>query len=99
MLRVFFSLLLTCLFATAYAQEDEYILFDMDWEVGKTYQFKVSKSEKEFMKSGRVLRNDSTTFTATLKVVSKDENGNYALSWEYDLDPVDTYNIPESFKA
>lgn len=87
--RILGFLLLLC--SLSYGQEDtSAVPFVAYWELGDTYQFKVSKIKQQW-KEGELSKNDTNTYIATFEVIDSTDSS-YKVKWTFDTD-FDQFNI------
>lgn len=76
-----------------FAQEGEFIPFVAYWSVGDTYDFEITKVQRQ-KEEGQIVKNDSTSYVVTFEILDSTETS-YRIKWSFNTD-LSSLNIPES---
>nr|WP_297306860.1 hypothetical protein [uncultured Flavobacterium sp.] len=88
-MRTFLYLLLVVCFSVYSQTDSTKLTFVAYWEVGDSYNFKISKSKKEW-RDQELIKNDSSQYIANFKVLEATATS-YTIQWSYTDQIVDTY--------
>lgn len=93
MKKTFF--LFTLLFTVfIFSQSDSTkVSFVAYWSLGDAYEYKVLKIKKQY-KEGKLVKNRKSEYTALFQVIDSTKTS-YTISWKYENDLGNTYNISE----
>ena len=94
-MKKYLLLLILSFFSTIlFSQTDSTkIAFVAYWSLGDSYNFKVSKSKKQW-KGEELTKDEQEDYIANFTVIDSTENS-YTIKWSYENDLGNTYSVPE----
>ena len=91
-----FLLLLLCTLTTFSQEEDsKKIPFVSYWEIGDSYNFKITKIKKNW-KDGALTKNDSSSYIANFEVIDSTATS-YKIKWRHQPNLVGDLDIPDEY--
>jgi hypothetical protein len=89
-------LVLSTITTNLFSQTDSTkISFIAYWSMGDSYNFKISKIRQQW-EEGKLTKDQQQEYIANFTVIDSTENS-YTIKWSYEIDLVNTYQIPEKF--
>lgn len=89
-------ILISFLSLNALSQEDSTTIpFVAYWWIGDTYIYEVQKIQQQW-KDDELTKEQIQEYTTTFSVIDSTEHS-YTISWEYELDLVGAYNVPNEY--
>ncbi|WP_405562209.1 hypothetical protein [Polaribacter sp. Asnod6-C07] len=88
-----FAFILLCQNLSFSQTDSTTVSFVAYWSLGDMYEYKVSKIQQQ-TKEGKLVKDRKSEYTALFEVIDSTETS-YTISWKYENDLGNNYNIPE----